>query len=275
MLEILLLPFATCLILTGIHAYFGIHVIEREVIFVDLALAQMAALGAIVALLIGWHLHSLPAYFCSLGFTLVGAAMFSFTRVRRKVVPQEAIIGIVYAVSAACSILVLDRAPAEAEHIKHMMVGNILFVRPGDVLKMTAIYTLVGLFHYIFRRRFIEITLDPQGAINRNVRIKWWDFLFYATFGIVVTSSVEIAGVLLVFSYLIVPSACAMLLATKLRHRLFWGWTLGTAASVIGLSASAAWDLPTGAAVVCTFGLMAISATVVKAFVAGKARRIL
>ncbi|MBI4725854.1 metal ABC transporter permease [candidate division TA06 bacterium] len=266
MVEVLLLPFIACLILTGIHAYFGIHVIEREVIFVDLALAQMAALGAIVAMLIGWHLHSLPAYFCSLGFTLVGSAMFSFTRVRQKVVPQEAIIGIVYAVSAVCSILVLDRAPAEAEHIKHMMVGNILFVRSGDIMKMAAIYSLVGLFHYFFRHRFIEISMDPQGAIKRNVRIKWWDFLFYATFGIVVTSSVEIAGVLLVFSYLIVPSVCAMLLATRLRYRLFWGWTLGTAASIIGLSASAAWDLPTGAAVVCTFGLMAISVAGRKAF---------
>lgn len=271
MLEILILPFMTCLILTGIHAYFGIHVIEREVIFVDLALAQMAALGAIVALLIGWHLHSLPAYFCSLGFTLVGAAMFSFTRVRHKVVPQEAIIGIVYAVSAACSILFLDRAPAEAGHIKHMMVGNILFVRPGDLLKMSAIYTLVGLFHYIFRRRFIEITLDPQGATDRNINIKWWDFLFYGTFGIVVTSSVEIAGVLLVFSYLIVPSVCAMLLATRLRYRLFWGWTLGAAASVIGLSASAAWDFPTGAAVICTFGLMSIGAAIFKVSISKRA----
>ncbi len=264
MLEFMLLPFLACLILTGIHAYLGIHVIEREVIFVDLALAQIAALGAIIAFLLGMELHSTTAYLFSLGFTFVGATIFSLTRLKERKVSQEAIIGIVYAVSAALSILALNRAPSEAEHIKYMLVGNIMFVEWSEIIKMAILYAGIGLFHFIYRKKFLLISLHPEEARKQNIPIRLWDFLFYASFGIVVTSSVEIAGVLLVFSYLIVPAISAMLLSNRLRTRLILGWALGSLTSLVGLYLSVVLDFPTGATIVCTFGILVVAVLIIQ-----------
>ena len=257
MLSFLLLPFLTGLVLTGIHAYLGVHVVERGVIFVDLSLAQIAALGTTVAFLNGYDLHSGPSYFWSLGFTIVGAAIFSLTRVHRETrIPQEAIIGIVYSVSAAAAILVMSKAPQETEHLKDMLVGNILAVNTYTVVKTAILYALVGLFHFIFREKFLKISLNAHnGAADSIPNVKLWDFLFYTSFGFVVTSSVAIAGVLLVFSYLIVPSVAAMLFSYSIGKRLAIGWTMGALVTAIGILLSFKLDLPTGATIVCTFGL--------------------
>jgi len=258
MLELMLLPFLACLVLTGIHAYLGMHIIKREVIFVDLALAQIAALGAVVAFLFGVELHSMSAYIVSMAFTFVGATIFALTRLKNKDVPQEAIIGIVYAVTAAASILVLSKAPMESEHLKAMLVGNILFVKGEHVVKMLVLYSVIGIFHYIYRRNFFAVS-DGTGKIGKQkINIKWWDFLFYASLGVVVTSSVEIAGVLLVFSYLIVPAVCAIMITDSLKGRLIIGWAIGTITSLAGLYLSAAYDFPTGAAIVCAFGAVLV-----------------
>jgi zinc/manganese transport system permease protein len=256
-LEFLVLPFLTGLVLTGIHAYLGVHVVERGVIFVDLSLAQIAALGTTVAFLAGYDLHSGVSYFWSLGFTIVGAAIFSLTRVHRETrIPQEAIIGIVYAVSAAAAILVMSKAPQETEHLKDMLVGNILAVDMRTVIKTAILYALVGLFHFIFRKKFLTISLNAHnGAADSIPNVKLWDFLFYTSFGFVVTSSVAIAGVLLVFSYLIVPSVAAMLFSRSIGKRLAIGWTMGALVTALGILLSFQIDLPTGATIVCTFGL--------------------
>lgn len=254
MFELMFLPFIACLILTGIYAYFGIHIIEREIIFVDLALAQIAALGAISPIPFGIDIHSTYSYLISLLFTFVGAVIFSLTRTKDKKVSQEAIIGIVYAVSTAGAILVLTKIPEEAEHIKGMLVGNILFVNWQDILKIFIVSISVGIFHIIFRNIFLQITLNPDEIENRGIKIKLWDFLFYATFGLVVTTSVAVAGVLLVFSYLIVPAVCGTLFFEKIGKRLIFGWIIGILTSIIGLFVSYKLDLPTGAAIVCTFG---------------------
>jgi zinc/manganese transport system permease protein len=252
-LSFLILPFLTGLVLTGIHAYLGVHVVERGVIFVDLSLAQIAALGTTVAFLAGYDLHSGVSYFWSLGFTIVGAAIFALTRVHHETrIPQEAIIGIVYAVSAAAAILVMSKAPQETEHLKDMLVGNILAVNTTTVIKTAVLYALVGLFHYIFRRKFLAISLGEGDKVGN---VKLWDFLFYTSFGFVVTSSVAIAGVLLVFSYLIVPSVAAMLFSHSIGKRLAIGWTMGALVSAIGILLSFRLDLPTGATIVCTFGI--------------------
>ncbi len=244
-------PFVAGLILTGIHAYLGVHVVERGVIFVDLSLAQIAALGTTIAYLAGYELHSPISYFWSLGFTIVGAAIFALTRVHRETrIPQEAIIGIVYAVSAAAAILAMSKAPEGTEHLKDMLVGNILTVTWTTVATTAGLYALVGLFHFIFRKKFLAISLG-----NEIPNVKWWDFLFYTSFGFVVTSSVSIAGVLLVFSYLIVPSVAAMLFATTIGRRLAIGWSMGALVSGIGVLLSFFYDLPTGATIVCTFGI--------------------
>ncbi|MDO8479860.1 MAG: iron chelate uptake ABC transporter family permease subunit [Candidatus Rokubacteria bacterium] len=254
MLEFLWLPFLACLVLTGIHVYLGLHVLARGVIFVDLALAQVAALGITIAFLAGHPIQSEAAYWYALAFTVAGAGLFSLTRVHRGAIPQEAIIGIVYAVSAALTVLVVDRAPQGAEHIKQLLVGSILTVSPGEVGRLALLYALLGGFHAAIRRPLLEISFDPEGAAARGRAVRWWDFAFYLTFGVVVTSSVRVAGVLLVFSYLIVPAAVGALLSGSVTGRLAIGWTVGAIVSTLGLWASFAWDLPTGAAVVATFG---------------------
>lgn len=257
LLEFLAVPFAAGLILTGIHAYLGVHVVERGVIFVDLSLAQIAALGTTIAYLAGHDLHDPVTYFWSLGFTIVGAAIFALTRVHRETrIPQEAIIGIVYAVSAAAAILAMSKAPEGTEHLKDMLVGNILTVSWGTVLKTAGLYALVGVFHYVFRKKFLAISVGAHtGQAEHIPNLKLWDFLFYTSFGFVVTSSVAIAGVLLVFSYLIVPSVAAMLFSHSIGKRLAIGWTMGAIVSALGILASFHYDLPTGATIVCTFGV--------------------
>jgi zinc/manganese transport system permease protein len=260
-LAFLAAPFVASLILTGIHAYLGVHVVERGVIFVDLSLAQIAALGATIALLLpitGGDPHSPVAYWVSLAFTFLGAFVFSTIRSRRARIPQEAIIGICYAVASAAAILAMSKATSESEHLKDMLVGNILAVSWTEVGKTAALYGAIGLFHYIFRHKFLAISMNPKKAEAQGISIRFWDFLFYASFGFVVTSSVSIAGVLLVFCYLIVPSVAAMLYSASIGHRLAIGWTMGTVVSALGVYLSLKLDLPTGATIVCTFGLALI-----------------
>jgi zinc/manganese transport system permease protein len=273
-LAFLAAPFVASLILTGIHAYLGVHVVERGVIFVDLSLAQIAALGATIALLLpisGGDPHAPSTYWISLAFTFLGAFIFSTIRSRHARIPQEAIIGICYAVASAAAILAMSKATSESEHLKDMLVGNILAVSWMDVLKTGALYGAIGLFHYIFRHKFLAISMNPRKAEAAGISIKLWDFLFYASFGFVVTSSVSIAGVLLVFCYLIVPSVAAMLYADTIGRRLAIGWTMGTIVSALGVYLSLKLDLPTGATIVCTFGLVLIIMAAVRPLIQKRA----
>jgi zinc/manganese transport system permease protein len=259
--QFLAAPFAASLILTGIHAYLGVHVVERGVIFVDLSLAQIAALGATIAMLLpasGGDPHAPAVYWISLGFTFIGAAVFSTIRPRRARIPQEAIIGISYAVASAAAILAMSKSTSQAEHLKDMLVGNIIAVSWGQVFQTAALYGAIGVFHYVYRAKFLAISMDHRKAEEAGLSVRLWDFLFYASFGFVVTSSVSIAGVLLVFCYLIVPSVAAMLYADRIGPRLAIGWTMGTVVSALGVYFSLILDLPTGATIVCTFGLVLI-----------------
>src|SRR5207244_5308132 len=221
--------------------------------------AQIAALGATTAILIGMDPHGGGAYWLSLGFTFVGAGIFALARTRRGHIPQEAFIGIAYAVASAAAILAMSKATGETEHLKDMLVGNILAVDRQEVLKTAMLYGAIGLFHYIFRHRFLMVSTGPAAAEAQGMSIRFWDFLFYASFGFVVTSSVAIAGVLLVFCYLIVPSVGAMLFADRVGRRLAIGWTMGTLVSALGVYFSVLLDLPTGATIVCTFGAVLVS----------------
>ena len=248
-------PFLMCLVLTGIHAYLGVHVLSREVVFVDIALAQIAALGATAAFLLGWEADTWESYAFGLSATFVGALVLALTRSRRRHVSQEAVIGVVYAVSSAAAVLLADRAAHGAEHVRAMLVGNLLAVRGPEVVEVAALYAAVGVFHWLCRRPFFLISTAPDTAYREGWRVRLWDFLFYASFGVVVTSSVRIAGVLLVFSYLIVPALAGIMLGRTIPAKLLIGWGFGTLVSVIGMTASAAFDLPTGATVVCAFGL--------------------
>ena len=260
-LTFLAAPFVASLVIAGIHAYLGIHVVERGVIFVDLSLAQIAAFGATIALLMPWSggdPHGNAAYWTSLAFTFLGAAIFATIRSRRARIPQEAIIGISYAVASAATILAMSKSTSEGEHLKDMLVGNILAVSWTEVWQTAILYGVIGAFHFIYRRKFLAISMDPVGAEREGTSLRLWDFLFYASFGFVVTRSVSIAGVLLVFCYLIVPSVAAMLYADSIGKRLAIGWTMGTIVSALGVFFSLQLDLPTGATIVCTFGLVLI-----------------
>jgi zinc/manganese transport system permease protein len=277
MLEFLAAPFVASLILTGIHSYLGVHVVERGVIFVDLSLAQIAAFGATIAILLpmtGGDPHDPFVYWVSLAFTFLGAAVFSAIRVKRARIPQEAIIGICYAVASAASILAMSKATSESEHLKDMLVGNILAVQWPEVRKTALLYGAVGLFHFIFRRQFLAISTSHHEPEKTGLNVRLWDFLFYASFGFVVTSSVSIAGVLLVFCYLIVPSVAAMLYADHIGPRLAIGWTMGTVVSAAGVWLSLALDLPTGATIVCTFGVALILMAAVRPLIQRRRRAV-
>ncbi len=269
LMSILALPLLACVILTGIHCYLGLHVLMREVIFVDLALAQVAALGAAVGATVGLAVDSTANYFAALGFTLAGAALFAVGRFKDRRVPQEAVIGIVYAVCSAAAILVLSKSATERDEIEHMLTGRLLFVSWHDIIKTASIYSGVAIVHALFRRRFFALSRAEglDGPADR-----FWDFLFYATFGVVVTSSVKLAGVLLVFSYLIIPAACAMLFFRTLATRLLAGWGFGLAGSLGGLVAAALWDFPVGPAVVAVFGAMFLACSVAYALGLGARR---
>jgi len=275
MLDVLALPFLACLVLTGIHVYLGLHVLARGVIFVDLALAQVAALGITAAFLAGHAIQSPAAYWYALTFAVAGAGFLAASRTHRVALPQEAIIGIVYVVSAAAAILALDRAPQGAEQIKQLLVGSILTVTPTEVGTVAALYAALGALHWLVRRPLLEISLDAGGARARGRRVVAWDALFYVTFAVVVTSSVRLAGVLLVFAYLVIPAALAVLVVASVRARLAVGWTVGVLASAGGLAAAYRWDLPTGASVVTCLGAVLAAAALAlgAAALAGAARR--
>jgi zinc/manganese transport system permease protein len=261
MWEVMLWPIVACVLLPWLLVYLGLHVVQRGIIFVDIAMAQMASLGICVALLLRIDLHSWITFAIALAFTLAGAATFSFTGKRASQIPQEAIIGIAYVVAAAAAVLLLSRAAEGDEEIKQMLVGNILLVTPAEVWRCFALFLAVGIFHFVLRRRFLLVSFDRDRAFEGGLRVRWWDFLFYATFGLVVTIFVRIAGVLLVFSYLIVPAVCAIALVRRTSIRLIIGWIIATIGGIGGLFWSFYGDLPTGAAIVCTFGILLILAS--------------
>ena len=249
-------PLAACTVLVGIHVYFGIHVLRREIIFVDLSLAQVAAFGATVAFLWGFPLEGEVSYLFGGGFALLGGGIFAATRTTKPKIPQEAIIGIVYAVATAAAVLAVDRAPEGAEHIKYMLIGSVLTVSGENVLKTAAVYAVIGFVHVLFRRQFLALTFGVNRGELRHP--KWWDFFFYATFGIMVTSAVKIVGVLMVFIILVVPASVAMLTAERFGRRLVIGWIFGFFAALAGLIVSYLADTPAGATVVCCFGVLLV-----------------
>jgi zinc/manganese transport system permease protein len=244
---------AICLILAGIHTYFGYHIVERGVIFVDLSLSQIAALGASVAILLGWGENApIRSFLVSLGFTLGGAVLFAFLRKSQKAAPMEALIGITYAGAIAVSLLVLEKSATGTEHIKEMLVGTILTVSWHDVLQLGLIVLAVGIIHWLSRNKFFLISECPEKAAQQKLRLWWWDIVFYATFGVVVTSSVKVAGVLLIFSLLIIPAIAAMISTSGTVRRVVFGWVIGLVGCVLGLEFSLRGDFAAGPSIITT-----------------------
>lgn len=265
--EVMKWPLAACLIFPPLLLYMGLHVVRREVIFVDLALAQVATLGTCVALLMGHHFEDRITFWISLGVTFLGAALFSWSRTsRQNHVPQEAIIGITFVVAAAGVILLLSRVSGGKEELEHLLTGDILNVTADDVGQRAVLFLGLAAFYAAFHRRFALISADPDGAIAQGLRVRVWDFLFYAAFALVVVSFVRIAGVLLTFAYLIVPAVCAVMLTNSWKWRLITGGVIAAIASLGGLYASYRLDLPTGASIVVATGLMLVLTNIYVAF---------
>jgi zinc/manganese transport system permease protein len=258
MWDVMFWPIMACILLPWLLVYLGLHVVQRGIIFIDIAMAQMASLGICVAVLLHLNLESWTTFLIALAFTLAGGAIFSITGKRTSQVPQEAVIGISYVVAAAAAILLLSRAAEGDEEIKKMLVGDILLVSPYDVWKCFGLFLAVGIFHFLLRKPLLLVSFDRDRAYEQGFKVRWWDFLFYAAFGLVVTSFVRIAGVLLVFSYLIVPAVCGINLARNLGTRLLIGWFIALLGGIGGLFFSYWGDLPSGAAIVCTFGALLI-----------------
>jgi zinc/manganese transport system permease protein len=256
-------PLIASLILPWLLVYLGLHIVQRGVIFVDLALAQTAAFGTCISLVFGYDVHDWQSYAFSLGFTFLGAALLTFTRTRHQRVPQEALIGIVYVVAAAASILALSKSPGGNEELQRSLVGELLVVKPSDIVKTFVLFVAVGAAHFIFRSKFMAISVDPEKAAADGLKVRWWDFLFYMLFGLVVTSFVHIGGVLLVFSYLVVPAVCASFLANSMLARFAIGWGIATLCSVLSLFLTAKVDFPIGAAMVCVLGLALVVVSLV------------
>jgi zinc/manganese transport system permease protein len=260
--QLWLWPLLALILLPGLLVYFGLHVVERGIIFVDLALAQIAALGICVAIALGSHPgHDALPYVLSVVFTLLGAGLFAWTRFNHPRVPQESIIGIIYVVAAAAATLVLSHSAEGDEALKNLLVGNVLLVTKKEVLSTFVLFGVIALVHALMRKKFLMVTFHEDEARAKGFALRLWDFLFYATFGLTVVSFVQITGVYLVFSYLIVPAVCGALLSAHIRTRLIIGWIVAFVAGVSGLLLSVkleTLDLPTGPTIVCCFGVLLI-----------------
>ena len=255
MLQLMAAPAAECLILVAIHTYLGIHVLRRRVIFVDLALAQTAALGTTVGFLFGIAPETPAALVFSMTFTFLAAAVFALTRIRGDRVPQEAVIGLFYALAAAVAVLVVQKTQG-AEHLDSILVGSILWVKWTDVLTALVAYAVVGLVHFLLRDRFFLISERPDEAYRRGLNVRFWDFVFYLTFGFVISFSVRVAGVLLVFVFLVAPAIMAFMITDRLKHQLVIGWSMGTVVTVVGLYLSYVIDVPSGPTVIAFYGVV-------------------
>jgi zinc/manganese transport system permease protein len=261
MTEAFALPFfqvaaLTALVLAGLHAYLGFHIVRRGVLFVDLALAQMAALGVALGVVLGVEHNEILSWLLALGMTFVGAALFAWLRGRARQVPLEAFIGIVFATAQAAVFLMLEKTPAGPEHLKETLVGSLYTTAPHHLVLVAAAYAVIGIVHFLLRKPFFEITSDPQAARERGRRLFFWDFVFYVTFGFVVTLSVQIAGVLLVFGFLVIPAVAGVMATSRTGLALTIGWIFGFVGSVLGLLAAVDLDMPAAPSILVTLTLM-------------------
>lgn len=260
MIDLMIPPIVAGLVILSIHAYLGLHVIAREVIFVDLAFAQIAALGATAALLAGYSHGTTQSLVFALGFTLVGALVFSLTRMEKSAVPQEAIIGITFVVASAAVVLLAGFTAEGTEHLQETMTGTLIWVDWPTIGRLAVVYAAVGIFHFVLRRQFLVVSFAP----DRAERVRWWDFHFYASFGFVISFSVEIAGVLMVFSSLVIPAVIAFLFTNRLGPALLIAWASGAIAIIGGIGASFYWDVATGPLLVCAFGGVLVLAAILR-----------
>jgi len=258
-------PFLVCLTMVVILGYMGIHVLQREVIFIDIALAQIAAVGAIVAhVAFKAHDDSLLGYSVAFGFTLIASVFYSLVRRRVNQVPLEAVIGVSYAIAAAAALFLVGVAPGGHIHVQHMLAGSILWATWKDLLLCIFVFSAVGLCFYIFRQFFREISDNYENALKKGIRVAWWDFLFYALFGIVITLAVRIGGVVVIFAFLIIPATISALFSSSRGRRLAISWVIGIGATVVGLLFADRFDFSIGSTISFFLGATLVLAGLTK-----------
>ena len=255
-LQFLIYPFFGCVILILIHAYFGVHILERGVIFLDLSLAQFIAVGIALSFFVGDNPSS--RYLYAGAFAVIGASILSFSKKIACFVNIEAFIGVLYVFSLAVSILFLDRTPHGLEEFKSILNGNILWMTREDLLKACLLYAGIGCFHLLFWKKFIALSYGGGKGFL-------WEFLFFLSFALVLVSSIQIAGILQVFSFLVIPALIGRLYTRDPAKILLKGWAIGLAVSLFGVSLSYELDIPTAPLIVASlsvifFALLALRA---------------
>ena len=254
-LNFLFYPFLACLLLIGIHAYFGIHILERGIIFVDLALAQFIGIGLALSFLLGGEQHLL----LSLVFAMIGALILATAKRAAKFANIEAFIGVLYIFSVSAAVLILDRSPHGLEEFKTIINGNIIWVTPADLLSTFIVYGLIGLLHVVLWKRFYALSYEGKGGF-------WLEFIFFASFAIVLVKSVKMAGILQVFSFLVIPALIGRLFTRKPFKVLMIGWALGMLVSLVGISLSYKFDLPTAPVIVLSLSIIFFALLTVEAW---------
>ena len=253
------LPFLACLVMLAILGYIGIHVLKREIIFVDIALAQIAAVGAIAAhVIFHLHGHSLYAHALAMASTFIAAAFFAIVRRRVVQIPLEAVIGVSYAVSAAAALFLVGVAPGGHVHIQEMLAGSILWATWSEIVWSACVFAAVGLCFFLFRKPFRMISDNYEDAVAGGYNTLGWDFLFYALVGVVITMAVRIAGVVVVFTFLIMPATLSAVFASGWTGRLLVAWGTGAVSSALGLLFADRYDFSVGPSIALFLGVALI-----------------
>jgi len=263
LVHILGLPFLMCLIIGAILGYFGIHVLKREVIFIDIAVAQVAAVGSLAAhLAFEAEENTLISHLFSLACVLLIAAFYAIARRKVIQISIEAVIGISYAITAAGAMFLIGIAPGHA-HAEEMLAGNLLWVTWDHIKLCLVVFTLVAFCLYIFRKPLLTISQDYEGAIAQGLQVVRWDFVFYALLGVVITVAVRVTGVVTVFSFLIIPATISALFSAHWGLRMFIALAAATVASLGGLLFAYFFDFSIGPAVALFLGAVLVVAALI------------
>jgi zinc/manganese transport system permease protein len=254
-IQFLAAPITACVILAGILSYFGNHILTRGIIFIDIALAQIAALGSMIGLLLGYAEASTSVALISLIFTLIIVAIFALTKFQKQVIPQEAIIGIIYGLGLGIAMLLAEKIPGGSNYITKTITGNILWVTWNDIFRCSIVFLAIAIIHIFLRRQFIKISESKENLPYSINKVRIYELIFYLTFGIVVVRCVPIGGIFLIFVLLIAPTAIATLFTRRWAFRFLWSWFIGIIGSIIGIYVSYEIDISNGPAIVCLLGI--------------------
>ena len=264
--DFLFLPVLSCILIVLINVYFGIHVIKREIIFIDIALAQIAAFGGVIGGLLisdhsAGHEHGeggLLSYILSVAFIFFASLMFSVLKNKKISIPLEAIIGMSFAVATTLTVIILDKAAGGDVHVHDMLIGSLLWVSGKQVIRLAVVVGLVSIFHIIFRKKFMKLTDTFDDASSSISKPGVWDFLFYFSFGLVVIEAVNIAGILTVFAFLIIPASLSVIIARSWTWKIISGWITGITAAVAGIILSVKMDIPSPPVIIILLGIFLV-----------------